>query len=102
MFHRVCSWLILIAIFAGGLLAQNSASITGTVRDSSGGVIAGADVTVTNVDKGTTFPAKTNGDGDYLVAGLVAGTYNVTVAQTGFKKYRVTRSRFSRWPRRRA
>ena len=69
------------------MLAQNSGSITGTVRDSSGGVIAGADVTVTNVEKGTTFSAKTNSDGDYLVAGLVAGTYNVTVAQTGFKKY---------------
>ncbi len=87
MFHRVCSWLLLLAISACSLLAQNSGSITGTVRDSSGGVVAGADVTVTNVDKGTTFPAKTNSDGDYLVAGLVAGKYDVTVAQTGFKKF---------------
>jgi hypothetical protein len=87
MRHRVFSWLVLIAICACNLLAQNSGSITGTVRDSSGGVIAGADVTVTNVEKGTSFAAKTNGDGDYLVAGLVAGKYDVTVAQTGFKKY---------------
>ncbi len=87
MFHRLCSYLILIAICACTLLAQNSGSITGTVRDSSGGVVAGADVTVTNVDKGTTFSAKTNSDGDYLVAGLVAGKYDVTVAEAGFKKY---------------
>src|SRR5271169_2751631 len=84
---RVCSWLVLITICACNLLAQNSGSITGTVRDSSGGVVAGADVTVINVDKGTSFSAKTNSDGDYLVAGLVAGKYDVTVAQTGFKKY---------------
>ena len=87
MFHRLCSYLILIAICACTLLAQNSGWITGTVRDSSGGVVAGADVTVTNVDKGTTFSAKTNSDGDYLVAGLVAGKYDVTVAEAGFKKY---------------
>jgi hypothetical protein len=87
MLHRVWSWLWLTIFFSCVLLAQNSGSITGTVRDTSGAVVAGADVTVTNVEKGTSLSAKTNSDGDFLVAGLIAGTYNVTVAQTGFKKY---------------
>ncbi len=87
MRNRICLWLVLIAICACSLLAQNSGSITGTVRDSSGGVVAGADVTVVNEEKGTSFSAKTNSDGDFLVAGMVAGKYDVTVAQAGFKKY---------------
>jgi Carboxypeptidase regulatory-like domain/TonB-dependent Receptor Plug Domain len=87
MLHRVCSWLFVSVFFSCVLIAQNSGSITGTVRDSSGGVVAGADVTVANVEKGTSFSATTNSDGDYLVAGLVAGTYELTITQPGFKKY---------------
>lgn len=39
--------------FSGVLFAQNSASITGTVRDSTGAVIGGANVTLTNTATGT-------------------------------------------------
>ncbi len=49
--------------------------------------MAGASVVVTSVDKGVSFPAKTNADGDFLVAGLVAGKYNLTISQPGFKRF---------------
>ena len=50
-------------------------------------MIAGADVVATSVDKGVSFPAKTNAEGDYQIAGLVAGKYNLAISQTGFKKF---------------
>src|SRR5437764_1460010 len=72
---------------AGLALCQNSGSITGTVRDSSGGTVVGASVQVASVDKGVSFQATTNGQGDYLVAGLNAGKYTITITQAGFKRF---------------
>jgi hypothetical protein len=88
MLQRLKS-LALVVIFAAPLLAQNSGSITGTVRDASGAVIPGASVTVTNVDRGTSIATKSNSDGDYLVGALPPGHYNVAVAQTGFKQFKL-------------
>ena len=88
MLQRLKS-LALVVIFAAPLLAQNSGSITGTVRDASGAVVPGASVTVTNVDRGTSIATKTNSDGDYLVGGLPPGHYNVAVMQTGFKQFKL-------------
>jgi hypothetical protein len=76
--------LFLTAAFSFG---QNSASITGTVRDASGAAVAGAKVLVTNPDKAIVLNTTTNSDGDYLVPGLSAGKYTVTIASAGFKKY---------------
>jgi hypothetical protein len=69
------------------LAAQNSSSITGTVRDSSGAVVAAAQVTLTNTEKGVSQSATTNAGGDYLIAGLTAGTYNLKIASQGFKTF---------------
>ena len=69
------------------VVAQVNGAITGTVRDNSGAVIAAAQVTVSDSDKGILHTAQTNSDGDYLVGGLGAGSYNVTVMAPGFKKY---------------
>jgi hypothetical protein len=67
--------------------AQVNGVITGTVRDNSGAVISGAEVTVSDADKGIRRTAQTNSEGDYLVGGLGASTYNVTVTASGFEKY---------------
>jgi len=69
------------------LLAQNTASITGTVRDPSGAVLPSADVTLTNVATGVTQKAATNGSGDYLIAGLPAASYNLKISATGFEGF---------------
>ena len=78
---------ILLLLSALPVFAQVNGVITGTVRDNSGAVIAGAEVTVTDADKGINRTAKTNTDGDYLVGGLGAANYNVTISAPGFEKY---------------
>jgi len=65
---------------------KDAGGIAGTVKDASGGVIAGAKVVVTDVDHGITFTVKTNGVGEYVASPLKVSRYTVTVEQPGFKK----------------
>jgi hypothetical protein len=80
-------WLLLLVMFAFALAAfgQNTASIKGTVTDSSGAAVAGAAVTVKNVDLGITRTTQTNSVGDYEVPALKPGTYSVEVKMQGFQ-----------------
>ena len=68
--------------------AQNSTGeLDGTVRDSSGAVVPGAKVIITNIDRGAverTVP--TNKAGDYTAPLLPVGHYTVTVEAPNFKK----------------
>src|SRR5277367_3110044 len=72
------------------LLAQDTASITGAVTDSTGAGIAGAQVTLTSQEHGINRAATSNSTGDYLFAALPIGSYNLTVAASGFKKYQAS------------
>jgi len=69
------------------LWAQTTGSITGTIHDASGAVIANAQVTVSNTDKGISHTTPSNSAGEYLVAGLGQGSYDITVTAEGFKKF---------------
>jgi Carboxypeptidase regulatory-like domain/TonB-dependent Receptor Plug Domain len=67
--------------------AQDAGSITGTVRDSSGAVVADAEVKVTNPTIGITRTTTTNPDGDFLAAALPPGKYDLSVTAPGFKVF---------------
>ena len=69
------------------LFAQSSGSFTGTVTDDTGAVITGAEVSVSDPATGFRRTAVTNSDGNYLIAGLGAGTYDVIITAPGFQKY---------------
>jgi hypothetical protein len=69
------------------VMAQDTASITGTVTDSSGATVANAQVTIASPERGITRSAEANGSGEYLFAALPVGTYDMTVTSQGFKKY---------------
>ncbi|MFZ0592639.1 MAG: carboxypeptidase regulatory-like domain-containing protein, partial [Bryobacteraceae bacterium] len=87
--HARC--FALVVVFLGsaiGALAQES-SITGSVRDSGGAVIPNATVAITNVEQAFTRTAISNASGDYLVSGLPAGTYDITVKAPGFEQFQV-------------
>lgn len=76
--------LFLLFIFAAGVAAQ-TASVTGTIRDTADAAIAGATVTVRNIKTGAERTATTNGEGRFSMAidGEVA-QYEVEVSAKGF------------------
>ncbi|MFI5224059.1 MAG: carboxypeptidase regulatory-like domain-containing protein, partial [Nitrospirales bacterium] len=83
-----CRIVFLMGLFSATLLhAQGSASVTGTVQDSSGASITNAQVTVSAADRGINRQTSTNADGEYSVAALPPGSYDITVVAQGFKKY---------------
>jgi len=64
----------------------NEGRILGTVRDSSGGVVVGAKITVTNTGKDVSRDLVTNGTGEYIAPSLEPGLYTVEAEAPGFKK----------------
>jgi len=71
---------------ASVLLAQRDlGTITGTITDPSGGVVAGAKVVLTETQTGTRQEATTDGSGTYIRPLLRPGTYTVEVSAPGFK-----------------
>jgi len=62
-----------------------TAAITGRVTDPTGAAIAGAKVTATDTQRGTTWPTVTNSDGIYNLPRVPVGTYNVKVETQGFQ-----------------
>ena len=78
---------VLLACLSGVALAQkDTGSIVGTVKDQSGAVVAGAKVTVTDLERGQNFTATTSDAGEYVAGPLHVGRYSVTVEKSGFKK----------------
>jgi hypothetical protein len=61
-------------------------TITGTVTDLTGAVVPHASVVAVNAESGTEFPVATTDTGNYTIASLSPGTYNVTAEAAGFKK----------------
>lgn len=82
-------FLLLVTLFAAGVLRAQSdlASIAGTVKDTSGAVIPGVQVQVTNVGTGETQVAVTNNLGFYRVGNLSVGNYSVRFSKAGFATF---------------
>ena len=75
-----------VALISWPLWSQTSTGrILGVVRDQSGGVVARATVTVTDVARGVTRNLTTDDAGAYLAPNLTPGTYQVRVAFAGFQ-----------------
>lgn len=67
--------------------AQDTASLTGTVTDTSGAIVATAEVSAANTALGVNRTTTTNSSGDWLISGLPIGSYNLTITAKGFKKF---------------
>lgn len=89
LFKRVAAIavVILIAVCAQTLKAQETADIVGTVTDASGAVVPGATVTLTNLGTSITQSTQTAATGDYVFNLLQVGTYSVKVEAKGFKTF---------------
>ncbi len=83
-----CSVAVAVILFTCGLIwAGVTASISGTVKDSSGASIIGATVTATNVETDIKTTQSTNGQGFYSFQSLPLGKYTIDVEHAGFKGY---------------
>ena len=83
--------LILVGSLLLGVAGVASAqqvfgSILGTITDPSGSAVNNAHITITEVNKGTSFDVTTNESGNYTKGQLIPGTYKVTIEAPGFSK----------------
>jgi Carboxypeptidase regulatory-like domain/TonB dependent receptor len=77
---------VLLALWVSSASGQAVfGSIFGTVTDPTGAAVAGANVTVTNVRKGTIDHAITNESGNYSVTHLIPDIYTIQIEGSGFK-----------------
>ena len=75
-----------VLLFSLALFAQGSSGrILGTVTDQTGAVLAGATVTVTDMERGLARTLTTDQAGEYNAPTLIPGTYTVRVEAAGFK-----------------
>src|SRR5580704_4816926 len=97
--RKFSSRRLLLRVFAFGLVAicagfaariaqaqLTNGDVIGTVTDTSGAVIPGAKVTLTNIGTHIAASTMTNGTGDYTFNLLNPGQYMVTIEAQGFKK----------------
>lgn len=92
---RVAAWAVVAVLGLGSTwaFAQSQAingTIEGTISDTSGGVLPGVTVTVTNIETGATSTVVTNESGLFRAPLLPLGTYRVSAELEGFKKFEQT------------
>ena len=85
-------FVLVAALLLGGGIPANAqvgstAQINGTVKDSSGGVLPGADVTVTQTNTGFTRSVVTDQTGSFAIPNLPIGPYKLAVALSGFRTF---------------
>ena len=86
---RLLFCVSLFAMVASAAWAQGIfATLTGVITDPSQSVVAGAKVTLRNIESGTTRETASNGDGYFTFASVPVGTYSVTVEAPGFKTHK--------------
>src|SRR4051794_35795959 len=82
---RTVCLLLLCSVF--GWAQLGTATISGTVADSSGAVIGGAEITASNEATGFSRSTTSNATGQFSLPALNPGTYDVSVKAQGFKTY---------------
>ena len=78
---------VTVLTMATAFAQSDRGTITGTISDPAGAVVASAPVEARNVETGTTFQAATSATGNYTLSQLPAGPYQILVTVPGFKKF---------------
>src|SRR5262245_32587798 len=92
MNKRILSVFLLLftslVLLAGQGFGQGTTSrVTGTAVDTTGAVVPGATVTLTNEANSISFTTQTSSSGAYAFDLIPAGVYTVAVEKSGFKKF---------------
>lgn len=89
MNYRIIRWLVLAVVLAAGVNAQSPASaagsVQGAVKDDTGGIIPGAEITLAN-GNATVQTTRARGDGTYVFRAVPPGTYSVTATYKGLQQ----------------
>jgi phage FluMu protein gp41 len=85
---RIIARLFAVCILASAAFGQGATgTITGTVTDPSGAIIANANVEVTSATTAQVYTAVSTNTGNYTIVQLPVGAYNLKVSVSGFKSY---------------
>jgi len=84
---RFSNVICLLVCAAAAVAQSDRGTITGTVADPAGAVVANAAVQIRNVETGAVYQAGTSATGNYTLAQLPAGQYELTIEVPGFKKF---------------
>src|SRR5437773_2314212 len=85
--NTVLAGLVILVLYSTAVWAQVTAQISGTVRDQSGAVLPGVEVTATNTGTGVSRNAVTNETGGYVLPNLPIGPYRLETALPGFRTF---------------
>lgn len=77
---------LLLPLFAAGLRAQSTATLTGTVRDSTGAGIADVEITL----RETSYATRTNAKGDFALANVPIANYRALFRRLGYRSVEYT------------
>jgi hypothetical protein len=84
-------WFVLAAVMllaAGSVMGQAVfGNIAGTIQDASGAAVANANVTITDLGRGTVYTVQSGSEGNYSQTHLLAGPYRIAVSGAGFGTY---------------
>jgi len=91
-FRRYFAAVLLVGLSGlSATLAQSErGTITGTVHDSSGAVVPGASVRITNDATNVTIATSSNVSGEFTAPDLATGKYNLRVEKQGFRAFLLT------------
>jgi len=81
----LCTLFCLLAIPPSGLYSQTAGTVNGLVADTTGAVVVGATVTLTDKATGFAQTMTTNDAGRYVFVDVTPGVYGLTVSKTGFR-----------------
>src|SRR5439155_9374526 len=84
---RIAALLLLMVCGSLAIHAQtNFGRISGIIKDTNGGALPNANVTVTDLGNNLVRTATADSDGFYTVTNLPVGSYSVAAERTGFKR----------------
>lgn len=79
-------WLSALCLVSVATGQTETATISGLITDETGAVVAGAEVKLQSVERGTMTTATTNDAGIYVFASVHPGQYQITIHKPGFKQ----------------
>jgi hypothetical protein len=69
------------------LSQESRATVVGRVTDATGSIVAGAMISLTNIETAVTVKTRSTSEGNYFSSFLIPGVYRIVVEQPGFKKF---------------